>query len=308
MVDFEYLKNNINTAGLLGCDTAIGNLFILKDRYHINFAIGNNILFREYNYSESIKGFAYPLNICDNKDELFKYFFSYITNNSLKDKISLCLFTKEQTEAFDSFLKKEKLQYHIEWKTNPADSDYIYLQSDLELLPGKKLQKKKNHISKFNRTFQNPSFVFFDKTNCSSKIIDDFVQVAEKWVDEQEAKNQFSTADYFSELKSLKETIYNINVLDLFGGILYINDCPVAITLASKISNDVLDIHFEKCLSEAAAFGGYAVINNLFIKNLKEYKYINREEDLGIEGLKKAKLSYKPEIILEKYFGELIKN
>ena len=86
------------------------------------------------------------------------------------------------------------------------------------------------------------------------------------------------------------------------GGILFVKNQAVAFCLSSLLSPLVTDIHFEKCLRDAASVGGYAVINHSFIKNYGSYHYINREEDLGIEGLRKAKLSYKPEIILKKYY------
>lgn len=94
-------------------------------------------------------------------------------------------------------------------------------------------------------------------------------------------------------------------LLKLQGGVLYIDEKPVAMTLASPISPLVLDIHFEKNLSSAAKDGAYAVINNLFAKTCTNYKYLNREEDLGIEELRKAKLSYKPALLLNKFFGSL---
>ena len=88
------------------------------------------------------------------------------------------------------------------------------------------------------------------------------------------------------------------------GGLLYVDDKPAAFCVASLLSAAVTDVHFEKCLFEYARDGGYAVINNEFSKSVKT-EFINREEDLGIVGLRKAKLSYYPEEILEKYNGTI---
>ena len=307
--DYRYLKEELNKNDLQASDTALGNLFILCDRYKIEFQIKRNLLLRKFDYSESIRGFAYPLVIGKKTETFLEDFLSEITENFEKKEIELCLFTEEQKKSFNEFLIKQNIPYSIEWKTNPADSDYIYLQNDLIFLPGKKLQKKRNHISQFNRHFEKSHFVYFDKNNFSQSLYNDFISVAENWITEQlVSANEKQLSDYSTEKKSLKNALDNIDVFDFSGGILYIDSKPVAITLASKISDEVLDIHFEKCLKTAANSGGYAVINNLFVKQCGSYRYINREEDLGIEGLRKAKLSYKPEIILAKYYGTLIKN
>ena len=83
------------------------------------------------------------------------------------------------------------------------------------------------------------------------------------------------------------------------GAVLYVDEKPVAMTMGSEISKIAFDVNFEKALRSYD--GVYAVINNEFAKTLSAYKYINREEDMGIEGLKKAKLSYNPIIILDRY-------
>ena len=309
ITDFILLKEKINTSDCFGSDSAFGNLFILQNRYKIKMQIKGAFLLREYNYSESIRGFSYPLIIGNKSETLLDDFLSEITKNFTKNRVQLCLFTEQQKNELEMFLKDNKLPYMIEWKNNLADSDYIYLQNDLNLLPGKKLQKKRNHISQFHRRFENFSFSFFDRNNYTKALIEDFVSVAESWKKEQsETANGVELSDYYSEVSSIKTALNYIEVFDFAGGILYVKEEPVAVTLASKISDKVLDIHFEKCLREAASFGGYAVINNLFIKQCDSFQYINREEDLGIEGLRKAKLSYKPTIVLKKYYGFLTRN
>ena len=76
-------------------------------------------------------------------------------------------------------------------------------------------------------------------------------------------------------------------------------------TLSSPISDSVLDVIYEKCTEEHERNGAYAVINQQFAKRNNSFLYFNREEDMGVEGLRKAKLSYKPSMILEKFYGQL---
>lgn len=312
--DFAQIKDKLDTSELFGSDAALGNLFILKDRYKIECRVQDQLLLRYFDFSDSIRGYAFPLIIKnDEKPEqnpdYLQSFFRQITDGQTKKEIPLCLFSEQQKKVFDEFLKNTERPYSIEWKTNPADSDYIYLTQKLCDLSGNKLQKKKNHISQFKRYFENYSFVFFDKNNFTQKLYDNFLFVVENWIaEEKSGASDALVADYYSEKDSVKMALSNLKVFDFCGGILYIEDQPAAITLASKISQEVLDIHFEKCLSAAAAKGGYAVINNLFAKKCQNFTYINREEDLGIEGLRKAKLSYAPKIVLQKYYGSLIKN
>ena len=107
----------------------------------------------------------------------------------------------------------------------------------------------------------------------------------------------------YDEVDVIKEALDNMEEFNMKGAVLYVEQKPVAMTLGSEISPKVFDINFEKALREYD--GVYAVINNEFAKTLTEYEYINREEDMGIEGLRKAKLSYNPIMILDRFNAEL---
>ena len=103
-----------------------------------------------------------------------------------------------------------------------------------------------------------------------------------------------------NEMQGVKLMLNNMNTLDIKGGAIIIDGSVVAFTLGSAINQHIYNIHTEKALSGYET--AYTVINREFAaRNLSKYKYINREDDLGIEGLRKSKLSYNPEIILPKY-------
>ena len=102
------------------------------------------------------------------------------------------------------------------------------------------------------------------------------------------------------EKRGVFTILNNMQTLGVKGGAIIVKDEVVAFTLGSPINSNVFDIHVEKALKDYSE--AYTVINNQFAKNeLSDYKYINREDDMGLEGLRKAKLSYKPHILLKKY-------
>lgn len=186
--------------------------------------------------------------------------------------------------------------------------DYIYRTTDLAALAGKKYGKKRNHIKQFKT--KRPGYRFEPLT---SGNLQDARQVEEKWLEEVlAAASAGANSAAGDDLKIEKEIIFFAlenferfeKVCGMTGGLLYVDNKPTAFCVASLLSEAVTDVHFEKCLFEYARDGGYAVINNEFSK-IVQTEFINREEDLGIEGLRKAKLSYYPEEILEKYNGTI---
>lgn len=169
--------------------------------------------------------------------------------------------------------------------------DYIYLQSDLVSLSGKKYHSKRNHISAFSKKYD------WRYEPITESNIADVRLCAERWY-----RENFFRADghLMCEKKGVDLMLSNMERLGILGGAVYIGGEVAAFTLASPINREVVDIHIEKALPEYAE--AYTVINREFALNaLGDYKYINREDDLGLEGLRKAKLSYKPAILLGKY-------
>lgn len=187
----------------------------------------------------------------------------------------------------------------------PELSDYIYLTEKLASLPGQTYSKKRNHINQFKK--KHPDFRFEKLT---LKNLEATREVENKWLSESiqnEDKND-ALADLQSEKLMIFEVLDNFDFFSktcgMSGGIVYAEENPFAFCLASRLSAEVTDIHFEKCLSQFASDGGYAVINREFAKTVQT-KYINREEDLGIEGLRKSKLSYYPEMLINKFLCKI---
>lgn len=172
--------------------------------------------------------------------------------------------------------------------------DYIYLRSDLVSLKGKKYQPKRNHINKFVRTYAN-----YEYCELTPELVPECLSLAEKWcvLNENTPEERRELED---ELRSLTDALQHLKELDLLGGVLHVDGQIVAFSFGAPINEHTFDVCVEK--ADVRIEGAYAVINNEFSKHIPEqYIYVNREEDLGLEGLRKAKLSYYPEILLEKW-------
>lgn len=299
--DFEYLKSNLDSSDLFGCDTSIANLFLLQEKYNTELKIHKDILFRYYYGSENRTGYGFPLPMKGLPADWLKTALEHIFEDAHAQNraVSFCLLTSEQKNKINECLSLYFPDRNVNWKTNRDDCDYIYLRENLAELPGSQYQKKRNHISRFNRTY-GTNWEF--KSYPENDIAEDILTVSQKWYEENQGELQEVLR---LEHESIKLALQNQNLFGLRGGVLYINGEPAAMTLAGPISPDVLDVIYEKSFSDFEKNGAYAVINQQFAKRCESFIYLNREEDMGVEGLRKAKLSYKPEIILEKFYGKI---
>ena len=168
-------------------------------------------------------------------------------------------------------------------------SDYIYLRSDLAELSGKKYHAKRNHLARFKE-------LDYEYSPITEKDYDECIVYAAQTYngadvhDHSFIAEQFAINTYFSYFEQL----------GLRGGIIRIGGKICAMTIGEPLNSDTFCVHIEK--ADTSYNGIYAGINNLFVCSATEgFTYINREEDLGLEGLRKAKLSYNPAFILNKY-------
>ncbi len=289
MIDFELIKKSqitefqkyYDNSSAMNYDVNLLCVYLWRNEYNIKFAVYDDTLIKAYFTGDgSIWGYVMPSgkNV---KGALNKIFEDAYERNIVPRIVML---TTAQRALLESLYPSR-----FNFEPSPENNDYIYLTKDLVMLSGKKFHSKRNHISKFYRTFNDTRFETIDDNNK-----DDALKVVYDWC----AENNIDSEDY-EEVRVIKEALSIRKEFDMRGAVLYVDDKPAAMTLGSEISRTTFDINFEKALREYD--GIYSVINNEFAKTLTEYKYINREEDMGIEGLRKSKLSYNPEIILERF-------
>ena len=180
---------------------------------------------------------------------------------------------------------------------NRDKSDYLYLREKLVTLSGKKLQPKRNHISKFKRSYPN-----YEYRPLTPELVPDCIRLGEEWCRTNDSRMQYAMQ---AEQRMIAYALSHIDELHIVGGALFVEDKMVAFTFGARINAEAFDVCVEKADTDYE--GAYAMINNEFVSRLPEdIVYINREEDLGLEGLRKAKLSYYPDLILDKMTATLI--
>lgn len=170
-------------------------------------------------------------------------------------------------------------------------ADYLYLRTDLATLAGKKFQAKRNHVNKFKRTYN------YEYTPITPDRIQECLDLEAEWCKANNCDQHEGTGN---ERRALVYALHHFEELGLTGGILHVDGRIAAFTFGMPINRDTFGVHVEK--ADTRIDGAYAMINHEFANHIPEqYVYLNREEDLGIEGLRKAKLSYQPVVILEKH-------
>lgn len=276
LADIGWVSKFTQNSGQIGCDISFANTFLWREKYNVKICNFNDTYYKAYFRNDTV-GYAFPIGSKSPK-EMLDVLLLDAKQRGVKPLIGLLNRTNAE-------ILSHLYPDMFEFREERDDADYIYSRENLALLQGKKYHAKRNHISKFMRNNENWCYKVIDRTN-----IEDAYFVAHKW-------HMQSDTDKF-ELKAIREALDNFDALELFGGVLYVNNRPVAMTIGSKINDFVCDVNFEKAVE---VDGAYAVINNEFAKAHTEFLQFNREEDLGLEGLRKSKLSYNPDKILMKY-------
>lgn len=274
----KYINNEYDN-----CEAVFGNLFIWRNISNTRFALCDGALCVIYTKSNGRLASCYPFGEFDVKSVIKK----------LKNYFA----SKGQGLIMESVVnapcEKIKNLYGDEVEILPDRSlfDYVYTSDSLINLSGKKLHSKRNHINKFLSLYEN-----FEYKKLERSMFDECLESVDKWLLE---KYQPTDIDYKNEITVIKECFVNYEKLGFVGGALFVNGKIAAFTIGEKYYKNSCVVHIEK--ADTSIEGAYTVINNFYVKNeWQNVEFVNREEDMGLEGIRKAKLSYKPHHMVEK--------
>lgn len=176
--------------------------------------------------------------------------------------------------------------------------DYVYPIEALATLKGKRYQSKRNFVNRFRQARPQCRTVVLTEENLS--LVRD---MSEKWFTQRQERE--AGGNFHMEQVAMDRVLRHWRELEMEGIALVDGGEPIAFTVGSRLSENTFDIHFEKAVDTTD--GSYAAINQAFaaylMEKFPEVRWLNREDDMGIEGLRNAKLSYKPDRLVEKYWA-----
>lgn len=289
--DKTWMKPLIKDANMAGCHQNFGNIFAWSKINNKDIARVNDYLVVKTNINSGKPAYFYPAGVGDIKPVI-----AAMKQDAAGHGHAFRLdgLSPENMKELDC-LYPERFTY----KRIRDSFDYVYLIEKMASLAGKKLSAKRNHINKFVR---NNQWSFEEITPDN---IDECWEMNKQWSIENGADENDSLAE---EACAVKRLLKNFFELELEGGFIRANNRIVAYTIGETLNSDTYVIHVEKAFAEIQ--GAYPIINQEFMKVInKRYPnliYVNREEDIGDEGLRKAKKSYYPEKMEEKYSGKYI--
>lgn len=279
--DKELIEGFYRQEKLRNCEATFANNYLWAPHYEIRYAVVEGMLV--FLSDEASFSVSFPVGAGDLRktvDTLLAYF-------SEKGKpFKMHLVSPAQFEKLEALYPG---RFQVAYDRDLAD--YVYESERLLTLSGKKLHAKRNHINKFKETYPDWQYESITEENTGECL-----EMAQAWrvlngCDEDENKH----AEFCVTLNALRLR----RELGLKGGLLRADGRVVAFTLGEAVGDDTFVVHIEKAYADVQ--GAYPMINQQFVAHEgAAYRYINREEDTGAEGLRKAKLSYYPDRMLEK--------
>jgi len=287
--DKAAVEGYLRQSGFQGCEYSFVTMFIWRDTYKTRIAEYGGLLVALSRVG-SARSYLYPAGK-GAPDELARCIEAICRHGSQSgERWSIGGITKENTR-----LLEELFPGRFSFSTNRDWHDYIYNTRDLIELSGKKYHSKRNHINKFIEINGEP-----DYREVTEELIPECRKAYDAWLSERGG----AEGGFHAEALAVKSCFDYYAALGLKGGAIMTKDGMCSFSFGSPLNADTFDVHIEKAVQDCPR--GFTVINQQFAERAASgYRYINREEDMGIEGLRQAKLSYHPAYLLEKYRARL---
>lgn len=277
--DREWAVKLLAESDFRGCLYTFGNNYVWRNVYNAEICRFEDFyLLKNTDHTDGVPRFLYPAGSGD-----IRRLIPALKEYCRAQKIPLLMTANAECTAV-----LKSLYPDVGAVPDRDGFDYVYNSADLAELKGKRYHSKRNHL---NRFYEN-SWSFEPIT---ADNIRDCREVLNKWLDSGEPDEEKST-----EAGVVNESLTCFSELGYTGGLLRVKGEPQAFTFGEPSAADTFVVHAEKALLNYQ--GAYAAVNCEFAKTLADkFTYINREEDTGSEGLRKAKLSYHPAFLEEKF-------
>lgn len=266
------------------CDMSYSNLYLWGRFYKTRFAVvENTLVFSTQQEGDDLR-ITFPVGEETWIKKALPVLFEYFKERGLPIRLHLVL-----ESEFEQLERWYPGRFEINYDRDVAD--YVYETEKLVALSGKKYHSKKNHINNFKKQYPDWSY-----EKISSDNLEECFQMSLDWRREndcecdQEKRNEMCVAQ--NSLRLLEE-------LNLVGGLIRAEGNVVAFSIGESLNPDTFVVHIEKAYADVQ--GAYPMINQQFLEHEAQgFTYVNREDDTGVEGLRQAKLSYKPVFLVNK--------
>lgn len=275
----QYLKES----AYRGCEFSFSTMMMWKDAYQTEVADYKGTLCYRCQTGRNQYVYAFPAGSGDKKAAIEALL--AITKQQ-GQKLVLRGFEEEWMAWLEEHFPEQ-----FTCSTSQAEWDYVYSVEALGSLAGSKYHGKRNHIARFKDGGE------WHYETMGPDNIEACREMSDIWYHSQLNLGNISV---YKEKSGLNYMLSHLKELDLKGGVLFRQDQVVAFTIGEPLSEDTFHVHIEKAYSEIQ--GAYPMINQQFVLHeMQGFTYVNREEDDGVEGLRKAKESYRPVEMIKKY-------
>jgi len=254
------------------------NLYVWSKSRKVQYAIYKDglIIFAEYNNE---KYFLPPVGFSN-----FSQIVLDLSDYGLKNNIKSIKRLNENEVILLKDLNKDIID-------DRDNYDYLYNTKDIGLLQGKRYSGKRNLYLNFSNDYE------FEFIKYNDNYKDQCLNISKKWIENKDSNDK----TLFNEYLAINELIDNTSKLSVTGYILIMDGNVKGFIFGEKLNNDTFVVHFEKADNEYR--GIYQAINKIYVEKeiMDKFEFVNREQDLGIEGIRKAKESYFPVKMIKKY-------